>query len=519
MANIRSPGANAKNRSRAPKGTPVARAALGLGSAHDRIFLLALAVLAVLHRAAWARYPSDVDPVNFVTALGAWDVTRNAPHPPGYPLFVAIADVAALIAPGVRAYEIVNLSLVLGGSTILYAVLRRRDSEVAFGAALLLAAHPLFWAATVTSESYGVDAFLGVTVLAVALATRHTKLWVKFIALFLAYAACAFTRPVSAMLLLPLGAVAASYRPERADYRAGAVAVSAAISAAGVGYLGTAMLAGGLSSYREAVDACMGVAFRETSLLGGAPPAAHAAMVAKMVAWFALLAAPAAIMLALARRDLPQRWRREAAWIGAAWALGPLLFYATVYYLKPTYHLIELPAILVATALGLSVLARGLPPHLRLVPVVTVAAAQLAFFWWGPAELPEPLRRLTRGHFERVDSAWEALAPRVRALGTERSLVIYRAHPDLPFRALQLMLPDRTHAALAADSSMITFFDPMQRLFGPSTRTVPASVERVIVVDAVGARAVLRVAQLDALASRSVPDVLRAATREEPIDP
>jgi hypothetical protein len=286
----------------------------------------------------------------------------------------------------------------------------------------------------------------------------------------------------------------------------------AGCAAGAIGYVATALLAGGFATYAAASDRVMGAALRESSVLAGASPAEHARMLAKMIGWFVLLALPyvALLLLGARGRARPSAWSREALWIGLAWLLPALGFYAAIYYLKPTYHLIVVPALVVPGAVGLAELGRRLGPRLASAPLLAVAALQLAFFWFGPSSLPTQAARLTRGHLVRGDAAWDALAS---ALASERAagtLVVYRAHPELPFQTLRLML-DRPQAIVTDDGAAITTFDPRAGRYGDTLAHFAAETRRVIVIDSLEGEAVTYAQDLQSDGDRSVPAVLAAA--------
>jgi hypothetical protein len=479
---------------------------------YGRALALLLAVTALLHVLAWPSHPRDVDPVNFVAALARWDVSIDAPHPPGYPLYVVTAQALSALAPGIAAYQLLNLLLLLAAGALLYAVLRRVDRLAALAAAALLVTHPLAWAATVTSDCYVLDVFGSVAVLAAALWSRRMSLAPACALMLAVYLMCAFLRPVSVLMLLPLGAVAAAWTGSGLHVgRLLAIPVVGCV-AGGIGYVATALLAGGFATYDAAADRVMGVMFRESSVLGGAPVAEHARMLAKMVGWFVLLALPNAALLLLCARERarPSTWPREALFIGLAWLLPPLGFYAAVYYVKPTHHLIVVPALVVLGAVGLAELGRRLGPRLASAPLLAIAALQVAFFWFGPSSLPTQAARLTRGHLVRGDAAWDALA---RALANERAagtLVVYRAHPELPFQTLRLM-HDGPQAVVTDDGAAITTFDPRTGHYGDTLAHIPADTRRVVVIDSLEGEAVTRARDLRGDADRSLRAVLAAA--------
>lgn len=96
----------------------------------------------------------DIDAVNFAMGVRDFDVAQHQPHPPGYPVFIALAKMstAALAAAGVAAPDVRGLSIlsVLGGAALvplLFAFFRALDGDVlrAFLATVLTMCAPLVW--------------------------------------------------------------------------------------------------------------------------------------------------------------------------------------------------------------------------------------------------------------------------------------------------------------------------------------------------------------------------------------
>jgi hypothetical protein len=101
----------------------------------------------------------DVDSVNFALALHDFDVAAHRPHPPGYPVFVAIARLARMLVaavvpaatPGawIDARTLALLGAVLG-ALLAFPLLQafrvlERDDRVARAATVLTLSSPLVW--------------------------------------------------------------------------------------------------------------------------------------------------------------------------------------------------------------------------------------------------------------------------------------------------------------------------------------------------------------------------------------
>jgi hypothetical protein len=117
------------------------------GAALVLIFLAA-------HLALLPKTLEDLDAINFALGVRHFDVAEHQPHPPGYPVFIALAKMstATLRAVGVDGAAPRGLAIwsALAGAAAIPAVfiffrrLEGRD-DLARWATLVLAASPLFW--------------------------------------------------------------------------------------------------------------------------------------------------------------------------------------------------------------------------------------------------------------------------------------------------------------------------------------------------------------------------------------
>ncbi|MEO7271253.1 MAG: DUF2723 domain-containing protein, partial [Vicinamibacterales bacterium] len=98
--------------------------------------------------------PDDIDALNFMLGVRDFDVARHQPHPPGYPVFIALGKLSTpvLRAAGVPAPEVRGLALwsaVAGSALVLLglALWRAIDADPwrPVIATLLTIAAPLFW--------------------------------------------------------------------------------------------------------------------------------------------------------------------------------------------------------------------------------------------------------------------------------------------------------------------------------------------------------------------------------------
>jgi hypothetical protein len=106
----------------------------------------AYAVLLALTAPAW---PDDWDGVGFVESIGRFDLARFQPHPPGYPVYVALLRVAALVARvPMRACVVVAVASGVAAVALAWSAARRAVGERgAWAVGILVAATPLAWRA------------------------------------------------------------------------------------------------------------------------------------------------------------------------------------------------------------------------------------------------------------------------------------------------------------------------------------------------------------------------------------
>jgi hypothetical protein len=118
---------------------------------------LALAFLAA-HAARLPRTLEDIDSINFAMGVERFDVAAHRPHPPGYPVFVALAKVstaatsalgAGLDRDGVAAVGLALIAVLAGALSIpvfsAFWVAVGLSPTGALLAAVVAAASPLFW--------------------------------------------------------------------------------------------------------------------------------------------------------------------------------------------------------------------------------------------------------------------------------------------------------------------------------------------------------------------------------------
>jgi hypothetical protein len=112
----------------------------------------------VVHLTLLAPSLEDIDSINFALGLRHFDVANHQPHPPGYPVYIALGRtsqaILRVLAPSLDEVRLESLALAfwsaLAGAIALlavYSIFSRLESANAIWATALLAASPLFWIA------------------------------------------------------------------------------------------------------------------------------------------------------------------------------------------------------------------------------------------------------------------------------------------------------------------------------------------------------------------------------------
>src|SRR6185503_6486617 len=141
---------------------------------------LALAFL-LLHLPYLPSSLEDLDSVNFALGVRDYDVARHQPHPPGYPVFIALAKAVHVIVPS-EAAALALVSVIAGAIGVLALGLLFRHLEgdrtpgVWWVAALVVTmTAPLYWftAARPLSDAAGLAAALAVQALTLRATTNR----------------------------------------------------------------------------------------------------------------------------------------------------------------------------------------------------------------------------------------------------------------------------------------------------------------------------------------------------------
>ncbi len=318
-----------------------------------------LAAFAVVFLAAHLQWlpPTleDIDSFNFAMGVRDFDVARHQPHPPGYPVFIALGKLATpvLRGMGVAAAEVRGLALwsALSGAAavlLLFAFVRALDESDwrAWWVTVAVALSPLFWftALRPLSDMTGLCAALAAQALLLAVITGRGAPWMLVAGGFAAGLAIG-VRSQMFLLTVPLLAVAVA-RPATSIHVRGRLAALAA-AAAGVLVWAIPLVAvsGGPGAYLAALGSQAGEDFSGVVLLWTtrtARVAADAAIASLLWPWGHPVVGAVVVSAAVAG-VARLAWR-------APWRLALLLVAALPY---AVFHLLFHEAVTVRYALPL----------------------------------------------------------------------------------------------------------------------------------------------------------------------
>jgi hypothetical protein len=136
----------------------------------------------------------DLDSINFALGMRHFDVAAHQPHPPGYPLYIALAKAVHLaVRPEARALALIS---VIAGSLSVFALValferidersatRKESRYDSLAATLLVGTAPLYWftAARPLSDMAGLAAALAVQAAILRATTRREWVVAAFLA-------------------------------------------------------------------------------------------------------------------------------------------------------------------------------------------------------------------------------------------------------------------------------------------------------------------------------------------------
>jgi hypothetical protein len=358
------------------------------------------------HLALLPKTLEDVDSVNFALGVRHFDVARHQPHPPGYPVYIALskASTAVLRATGVDAPSSRGLAVwsALGGAAAIPAVFllfRRLEGrrDLARWAALVLAASPLFWftALRPLSDMLGFAAAMWVLALlagkppgrrvvagallaGLAIGIRSQTALLTVPTLALALAADVWLPPFTARPQPSAGARSRSAR----------IAIGA-LGACAIGVLAWAVplivASGGPSTYLHALGSQAGEDFSGVVMLWTHPTdkrlALHALVNTFIWPWDWWLGVALCILAAAGAARIA--WRAPRVLLSLAAVFGPYAIFHLLFHETETtrYALPLLPVIAYAAMAAVE----GLPA--RALPAAAVGIAAIALMQALPASV------------------------------------------------------------------------------------------------------------------------------------
>jgi hypothetical protein len=365
------------------------------------------AVYLAAHLALLAPSLEDIDSINFALGLHHFDVAQHQPHPPGYPVYIALGRTAKAIvgtvAPSLGPMRIDAFALAIwspiGGAVALiaaFSIFRSLSTtSIAIWATALLAASPLFWltGSRPMSDMPG----LALALVAQALFLEGTKGTRALVIGSLVAGLAAGVRVQTACLTMPLFAFALFQQR-----REGAVwIVTRPVAALAVGGLAWAIplvvLSGGVDHYLVALGSQAGEDFAWTGMLWTTPTPRRlifALWETFVLPWDSLPLGLTIGVLALAGA-LVALVRHRRALLLIALAFGPYAIFHLVFQetIHVRYAMPTLPAIAWLVMCAASLVAAA--------PVVSAAIVAAALWFAVP---------VTVGYAREAHPAFRAIA-------------------------------------------------------------------------------------------------------------
>ena len=364
----------------------------------------ALGILAALmlaaHLVSLPPTLEDLDSVNFALGVRDFDVSRHQPHPPGYPVFIALGKLgtSALAAAGISQPAVRGLAVwsAVGGSAIVllaFAFFRALDGSVwrSGMSVVLLAVSPLFWFTAVRplSDMAGLAAAFA-ALAAIAAGMRSRDLTALVAGAFLAGFSIGF-RSQMAVLTLPMlafalwGRISIFSKPENRDLTPRRFLTVLAAAALGVAVWGAPLIiaSGGPTAYLHALGSQAGEDLTGVVMLWthrSARVAAFAVLHTFVLPWDSPILA--GVMLTLAATGLLVLARREPrVLVMLAVTFGPYAAFHLLFQETITIRY-ALPLVAPVTYLAAVVLAHA---DVRAAGVALVAIAAFSLACAGPA--------------------------------------------------------------------------------------------------------------------------------------
>jgi Protein of unknown function (DUF2723) len=341
--------------------------------------LALLLVFLLAHLALLPKTLEDIDSVNFALGVRHFDVARHQPHPPGYPVYIAISKVstAALRMAGIDAPAVRGLAIwsALAGAAALPALLlffRRLEGRrvLAWCAALAVAASPLFWFSALRplSDMAGFAAAIWALALLAGRPTGRQAIAGALVAGF-----AIGIRSQTAVLTVPMLALALWTVHDARIRIAAAGAFAAGALAWGIPLL---VASGGLSAYLQALGTQAGEDFSGVVMLWthrNARVAADALLNTFVWPWDWWLGIAVCVLAAVGAARVA--WRAPKVALTILAAFGPYAVFHLLFHETETtrYALPLLPAIAYLAMAAVE----GLPGGALPVAAIGIAAISL----------------------------------------------------------------------------------------------------------------------------------------------
>jgi Protein of unknown function (DUF2723) len=346
-------------------------------------FAIGVAVLAA-HLAVLPATLEDLDAVNFALGVRHFDVAQHQPHPPGYPVYIALGKIATrgLSIAGVDHPEVRGLALwsaigVAALVPLLFVFFRAIDGDDrrALIAAVLAVCSPLMWFNGSRPLSDTVGLALATAGLAALASARHDppraaeRVW---IGAFLCGVAIGI-RSQMAILTLPFVAFVL-WTTRRRVATAAALTIGVAVWAGPL-----IVLSGGLSGYLQALGSQAGEDFTGVVMLWTNPSprvAAFALLDTLVRPWDSAVLAGVVLALAAAGALILVRTTPKTAAIAALTFVPYTVFH--LLFQEPLTNRYALPLMPLVAYLAAVTLTQAAARYAA-IGAVALAAASLAF--------------------------------------------------------------------------------------------------------------------------------------------
>jgi hypothetical protein len=221
----------------------------------------------------------DIDSINFALGVADFDVAKHQPHPPGYPVFIALgkASTSILRAAHVPSPEVRGLALwsAVSGAALIFplyalftALAPRSHGDRAWWATLIAVSSPLFWftALRPLSDTTGLAAAVLAQALIVQAIMRsgatRTLPWGAFVA-----GVAIGVRSQTFLLTLPLLGLALVWPRLGLKTRDRVLTIASAAAGVLVWAIPLFLVSGGISSYAAALGSQAGEDFSGVVML------------------------------------------------------------------------------------------------------------------------------------------------------------------------------------------------------------------------------------------------------------